>query len=453
LVLALGGCGGNEAEGGPGASGTNAASGAGGTGAGGESSAGTGGNAVLDACSPGDTPFVHNEIATGIMPRSVRVLGDLDGDGWSEILIDRDVFRSTGDHGYQAGALDIACGDAEVCEVSAHSIEAADVNGDDAIDLLLNKSVFLNDGAGGFAWAGDLDLPQFYLLDTLIGDVDGDALADIVSVFEDTKECDDLRERREVDGAGQACDPTPALREGVHDECPEGERCFQRSDDSDLGMCHAPRCGYNVVSRGAGDGTFTEASRFEVDRPWWYENERDVASLGDFNGDGSPDLVYRVPFGQTIGSTLLRLGAGDGTFGEAQVIEEQGPSPGVDIYAADLDSDEDLDLVIQPHVLLNDGSGAFTEGPSLGGDIGQLNIPPADVTGDGRPEVVRSVFRTSDSNHDLRALQVDGAGYEALAEWCDPQTVSAVSAADLNGDGPAEVIVAYILKDFRIYQP
>jgi Ca2+-binding RTX toxin-like protein len=107
---------------------------------------------------------------------------------------------------------------------------------------------------------------------------------------------------------------------------------------------------------GRGDGTFRRATTVEVG-----PNPNSVA-VGDFNGDGAPDLVFSTAFFTTGGISLL-LGNGDGTFGapsETQVGEST-----TSVAAADFNADSVLDVATTDQdgdavlVLPGQGNGTF----------------------------------------------------------------------------------------------
>jgi hypothetical protein len=102
--------------------------------------------------------------------------------------------------------------------------------------------------------------------------------------------------------------------------------------------------------------------------------------VGDFNGDGIPDLAVANYYSNSV--TIL-LGNGDGTFTASPISPQTGYEPD-SILAGDFNGDGILDLVVANFygnsltVLLGIGDGTFTAGgsPQMG------SYPASIVTGD-----------------------------------------------------------------------
>ncbi len=146
----------------------------------------------------------------------------------------------------------------------------------------------------------------------------------------------------------------------------------------------------NFVYRNNGAGVFTDVSATALPANADYSTDQVV---GDFDGDG--DIDWFVGNAQGPGTSKLYLNNGAGVFVDATV----GRLPGTCFadrrsFAADLDGDGDLDLVLNtggnylwgpPTVLRNNGSATFTLVP-LGLGTGLCHA--ADVDGDGRIDLI-----------------------------------------------------------------
>src|SRR6266566_4927932 len=165
-------------------------------------------------------------------------------------------------------------------------------------------------------------------------------------------------------------------------------------------------------------------------------------AVGDFNHDGKLDIAF---FGQTYFAVLL--GNGDGTFAPLTTTYPTGTSTGsypISIAVGDFNGDGALDVAI---ALLNDsaiqlfsnnGSGTFTvlpETPTCG-NPGSLVV--ADFNGDGKQDIAVACQTGSvsillgDGNNHFQTLPAGGVM---------PGPYS-IAAADLNGDGRADLVTA-----------
>ncbi|HEY6413669.1 MAG TPA: FG-GAP-like repeat-containing protein [Edaphobacter sp.] len=186
---------------------------------------------------------------------------------------------------------------------------------------------------------------------------------------------------------------------------------------------------------GNGDGTFTVSAVQPTGR-----GPQDFV-IGDFNGDGIPDIVTDDLDGQTM--TVL-LGKGDGTFLSHSRITIPGLSS---IAVGDFNGDGALDIattdsadngVMTLEVRLGDGTGNFSPKAPLvvPSDTGYLKV--ADFNGDGIPDLVSS-FET------VTVFLGKGDGtfqMQSLVSAVPAVYYQGISVADFNGDGKTDFMVS-----------
>jgi hypothetical protein len=192
-------------------------------------------------------------------------------------------------------------------------------------------------------------------------------------------------------------------------------------------------------------------------------NSESVA-VADINGDGKPDLLVTNLCGGYTNTTCppetisVLLGNGDGTF-QTAVPYNAGASGASAVTVADVNSDGKPDLVIGFHayinpfdasavsVLLGNGDGTFQTAKLF--DSGGLNVrsvAAADVNGDGKPDLlVASQCDVSSgcANGTVGVLLGNGDGTfeptQVLA--AGGQSVASLAVADVNGDGKPDLLV------------
>lgn len=193
-----------------------------------------------------------------------------------------------------------------------------------------------------------------------------------------------------------------------------------------------------------GDGTFLNSVDYTTgDAPL-------QVVAADLNADSYSDLVVAHMPTAEISKLSVLLNSGDGTFQEAVDY-----SLGYDswwVRVADLDGDLDLDLVTgftsepppndeaRVGVWLNDGHGAFQEGPQydvgMGFWRGEANV--GDLDGDSIPDLVLSYYPLAKVTVHLGSG--DGTFGESV-EYEGAFLPVEVVAADLNGDAYTDLAI------------
>jgi len=162
-------------------------------------------------------------------------------------------------------------------------------------------------------------------------------------------------------------------------------------------------------------------------------NNSAAAVLGDLNGDGSLDVVYRSSQG-------IEIWLNDGSARFTRSAQNFGTNAISSLALADMDGDGALDLIalgaVELRIFLNDGAGHFTENPASVASLSFNNqnfvkVFAADLNGDGAVDLLLQDFFTTRSE---RVLLNDGHGI--LSDTGQRFSGASASAlGDFNGDG------------------
>ena len=175
-----------------------------------------------------------------------------------------------------------------------------------------------------------------------------------------------------------------------------------------------------------GSGAFSVASTITP------PSSADELAVGDFNGDGHPDVAVT----EAGGTLSIALSDGSGNFTLMAPVSV-GSLPTY-VQAADFNGDGRLDLAVTDlsdntvRVLLNDGSANFTVGPAQAIGGGPSGMSAGDLNGDGIPDLAIATGTTGF----IRLLFGDGkGGFTAGGSLASGIGSGTVVIADLNGDG------------------
>lgn len=293
----------------------------------------------------------------------------------------------------------------------------ADFNGDGKVDLAApngdHVNITLGNGDGTFQARvayplSGVDVHNFFAL--AAGDLNGDGQADLIAAgkeFAGPLESDAIRVLlNNGDGTFTQSSAYSAVSSSFNG--PSVVTLFDADGDGDLDA-HVRFYFDARIFLGNGDGTFPTSSVFP--------HNRGEVLVGDFNGDGVPDLALGDD-PPSIGSpeqVRIHLGVGNGTFAAPVVYTGGGQSS---VVVADFDQDGVLDLAYSTEsapdsavaVRLGLGDGTFQTLPLVFAVISTQNsqvqgsglgaFVSADFNGDGRPDLALVVDEaTQTKNH------------------------------------------------------
>jgi hypothetical protein len=348
--------------------------------------------------------------ATGTMPRSL-VAEDFDADGDADLAvlavgIDAvSVLSNNGDGTFEPHVLTIVGGVTDrkdpnpTFPVPGPFLGAGDLDGDGDLDLALPcgglVKIMVNDGAGGFSLSPNaVDVIGSDVYDIVIGDLNGDGLADVATAMTKT--------------------PASAVNVALN----EGGMTFADPVAYDGDFLGCPGCFYNFMS----------------------------IDTGDLDNDGDLDLIIGSEY--AMGFALFR-NRGDGTFGPVEKVESyQGPWV---VKLRDVSGDGWLDSISLTfpvrsgmRMYLNDGAGNLIvpDHVATEGDQSEQHrrMATGDLDGDGDVDVatVRGW-----SNVELFEGHADGDfTFRGAIDVGEPAALFDAAMGDLNGDGQDDLVLA-----------
>jgi hypothetical protein len=298
---------------------------------------------------------------------------------------------------------------------SIPAVVAADFNGDGFMDLAVANdnghkvSVVLNPGpGGGAAVISNFNLAAQNLPDVLaVGDFNGDGLPDLILGDRGNNTLSFLLNKGDgsltLSKFVNTGNPVTAI--GVGDFNGDGNLDFAAVE---------PKNGEVDVVYGDGHGMYLNRKGFFAASVLPAGVQPSAVAVGDFNGDGSPDLAVVDPAKPQV---YVLLNDGTGNFLPAKVVSTGASSLG--IAAADFNGDGKLDLAVtdMAHgnviVLEGDGTGNFVPAKTSPFATGSspTSVAVGDFNGDGAPDLL--VADTGGSN--LALLFNEGATATTLA--------------------------------------
>lgn len=163
-------------------------------------------------------------------------------------------------------------------------------------------------------------------------------------------------------------------------------------------------------------------------------------ALGDFNGDGKPDVVTANMYG---GSVSVLLGKGDGSFQSQQSVSAGGLP--VAVTVGDVNNDGAADIVVANHVdsavgvLLGNGDGTFKAQQVVAVGSAPTAVVVGDMNGDGKIDIAIA----NEGNDTVSVSLGNGDGtFVSQASLTAGWSPRGLAIGDLDGDGKLDLVAA-----------
>jgi hypothetical protein len=323
-------------------------------------------------------------------------------------------------------------------------VVTGDFNGDGKTDLAVadynggKVSVLLGNGAGGFTVATSFNSggsPN----GIVAADFNGDGKLDLATSNNGTNAVSIFLGNGNGTFTAASGSPITGLFNG-----PSDLKAADFNSDGKLDLAVTNNGTQNIVLLlGNGNGTFSPASGSPFAAGGGSSN---FLSLGDFNGDGKPDLVQGNASNNTV-SVLLGNGAGSLSQAVGSPFSDGGSSP-QKVAVGDFNNDGIPDLAIANFgagnlsIMLGHGDGTFTATSQTPIAVGSnpYFVAAADLNGDGNLDLVAG------NNGTTTLTLLVGKGDGTFTRFRDiPVTSnpSSVAFGDFNGDGAPDMVVGY----------
>ncbi|MCC6585781.1 MAG: VCBS repeat-containing protein [Bryobacterales bacterium] len=314
-----------------------------------------------------------------------------------------------------------------------NTIQAADINGDKRVDLLVSVTgggllLLKGQGDGRFEPAVVVDSgdPKIVFTSATAADIDGDGRIDLLTCAGDRKARiaignRDGTFRLALSPTDQSCIATFADFNG--DKVPD--------------MAWVKDLITLSVAMGKGDGSFAPAVSYRVSDRYAIQSN---VGVGDFNGDLRLDLAVN----RSDGVLTVLWGNGDGTFGKPATAAAGRSTTDARFTVADFDGDGNADVALAAdnsavRVLFSNGDGTFRKVDLHNGRPETIEyVAAADLNGDGFADLAYVSGRRLEILAGARTSAFIRQSGAPMTQVCAGGSDLAV--ADINGDSQPDLV-------------
>ena len=211
---------------------------------------------------------------------------------------------------------------------------------------------------------------------------------------------------------------------------------FNGDGKPDLALTGAGTGAGILIMRGNGDGTFQPPVTYASGYTYY------SIAVGDFNADGRLDVAAADYAGNSVS---VLLGSGNGTL-QAPTNFAVGAGP-ISVAVADFNGDGQADILTanatanSVSILLGNGNGGFLPASSYPATVyNSQELAVADLNGDGKPDVALSGFPNPGAISVL--LNAGDGSLRPAISYPGPAAGAGVAAGDFHGDGKPDLVVA-----------
>lgn len=378
----------------------------------------------------------------GSAPTGLAV-ADVNGDGKPDLIVvgspQVQILLGNGDGTFRAGASVI------LNNVSPTGVVAGDFNKDGKVDLAVSGGsdssgafVALLLGKGDGTFQSELDYSTSGSYSVISGDFNGDGDLDLaVGNGYSGGGGDEISILLgNGDGTFKPYIAVPVPGDG-DDRLAAADLNHDKKLDLVVASFYNSSGGISVLI-GNGDGTFAPA----VSYPAPIGSATNAAAIGDFNGDGVPDVSVTNYDGNDVS---VFIGKGDGTFkSPAQYPASINP---MGIVTGDFNGDGRQDIAsvsgyilsASVDVLIGRGDGTFANHTNHSIPLYPYDIAAGDFNGDGKPDLVVDSFNTPGL---ISILLGNGNGsFTIRKDTAVGNQPARLATGDFNGDGKIDVVV------------